>query len=158
MAFSLSDAPAVKKIKSKEGMDKRKTIARCFIVIKEQPKITPEVRDALVSYLEARVRNMSTVNLSSKLLQDNIQELLEYCCKKDYDDIVEEDVIHYERQILQQIRWCIDFKNTKRLVFIEDEYDLYNINSKKADKSDVFKAIDDVYDYFETRRRLYGDK
>lgn len=162
MPFSLNNIPRVKEIKKKEGIEKRNTIAKCYAIIKHQDKISPSVREALLVYLTERLKNMSSTNLSSDLFSANIVELLEYCCHKKYDDITEEDVIKNEVEILQQIKWCIEYKNTKRLVWIESEH---NIISKSKDSRDlgtinVFKQVneEEIYDYFEIRRRLYGEQ
>ena len=131
MAFSLNSLPRVKQIKTKTGEDKRKLIANCFVVIKTQEKITDTLRKALEDYLTIRVKNMSTTNLSEELLKDNIKELLEFCCNKDYEDITNEDVIKHEHEMIQHIKWCSEYKNTKRLIFNEDEYEVYSKDSRE---------------------------
>lgn len=122
MAFSFNDVPRIKNLKQSNGVDKRKEIARCYMIIKNQNKLSDNVRKALEKYLTNRLKTLSNINLSSKLLEENIKELLEYCCNKNYDSITVLDVINNELQILQQIRWCIKHGNTKRLVWIEDEH------------------------------------
>lgn len=159
MAFSLNDLPSVKAIKRKDGIDKQKMIARCYMVIKNQTKITEIIREALSVYLTERLKNMSNTNLSDELLQKNIIELLEYCCHDSLDNICDKDVINNEAQILQHIKWCIEYKNTKRLVFIEDEYNIYNRNVTTYNRSNTFKSVDDeaeIYEYFKLRSKYYG--
>lgn len=159
MAFSLNDIPSVKAAKRKNGIDKQKMIARCYIVIKNQTKITETIREALSVYLTERLKNMSNTNLSDELLQNNIIELLEYCCHDSFENINEKDVINNEAQILQQIMWCTEYKNTKRLVFIEDEYSNYSRNIGTLSRKDIFKSVDneaEIYEYFKIRSKYYG--
>ncbi len=159
MSFSLSDLPRVKEIKNREGLAKRNAIAKCYMIIKNQSNITEVVRRALEVYMTSRLKNMSNVNLSSELFQDNIIELLEYCCGKDYKDITEEDVLRNEKDILQNIKWCIEHKNTKRLVWIESEHEsLYKgKDSENMGKVKLFTdSEEEIYNYFEMRRHLHG--
>lgn len=122
MAFSLSSLESVKQIKSETGETKRKEIAKCFVVIREQENITETIREALRTYLEARLKTTSNTNLSSELLKKNIEELLVFCTHKRYKAITLEDVISNESTILQHISWCTEYKNTKRLIFDEYQY------------------------------------
>lgn len=126
MSFSLGNMNVVKQIKSSNGQVKRDAIAKCYVVIKKQEKITENIRKALTTYLTTRLKSVSSTNLSSDLLQDNIIELLEFCTHKIYEAITMEDVIECEDQILQQIYWCTKHMNTKRLVFDEFEYNSSN--------------------------------
>lgn len=158
MAFSLNDVPRIKEIKKKDGIEKRNMIARCYMVIKNQTKITNTIREALSVYLTERLKNMSNTNLSETLLKDNIKELLEYCCHDTFENITEKDVINNEAQILQHIKWCIEYKNTKRLVFKEEEYETRSKYVKTISRADVFKSLNEaeVYEYFKIRSKYYG--
>lgn len=138
MAFSLNDLPKVKSIKSKSKEEKRKNIASCFMLIKLQEKITENVREALNEYLTNRIETTSCTNLSKELLSSNIKELLVFCCAKDYEDITEEDVIKHEQEILQQIRWCTEYKNTKRLIFDENDYQVFSKDSREIGTLKIF--------------------
>lgn len=156
MAFSLKDIPRVKQINAKNGEEKRKIITRCYSLIKNQDKITETIRDALKEYLTERLERTSTVNLSYDKLQENIIELLEYCCNKSYEDILIEDVIKHEGEIIQQIQWCMEFRNTKRLIFNEEEYEVFARDSRYMGKVNVHDKISDVEAYLEMRRKYYG--
>ena len=138
MAFSLNDLPKVKSIKSKSKEEKRKNIASCFMLIKLQEKITENVREALSEYLTNRIETTSCTNLSKELLSSNIKELLVFCCAKDYEDITKEDVIKHEQEILQQIRWCTEYKNTKRLIFDENDYQVFSRDSREIGTLKIF--------------------
>lgn len=142
MSFSLSNIPRVKEIKKKNGETKKELVAKCYVLIKEQDKVTKLIRLALKNYLAERLEHTSTTNLSYELLQDNIKELLEYCCNKSYDDITEKDVINSENKILQHIKWCTEYHNTKRLIFKEEDYGMYGLNSKDLGKVEVFDDTD----------------
>lgn len=122
MAFSLNRLPRVEMIQKQENSTKKENIKRCYAVIKNQEKITDNIRKALVANLTSRLRRLSTVNLSSDLLKSNIIELLEYCCDEDYANIEVQDVIDNEKDILQQIMWCTEYKNTRKLVWKEEEH------------------------------------
>lgn len=156
MAFSLKDIPRVKEINAKNGQEKRKIITSCYGLIKGQDKVTETIREALKEYLTERLERTSTTNLSIETLQANIIELLEFCCKKNYKDIVLEDVIKHEREILQQISWCMEYRNTKRLIFNEEEYEVFARDSRDMGKVSVYKEVEDVDAYLEMRRKYYG--
>lgn len=159
MSFSLSDLPRVREIKRKDGLTKRNVIAKCFAIIKSQDNITENVRQALEVYMTERLKRMSNTNLSSDLFQDNIKELLEYCCGKDYISITKDDVLKNEKSILQNIKWCIEYGNTKRLVWIENEHNSLSrgIDSKNMGKVNLFTDNEEeLYNYFEIRRQLHG--
>lgn len=142
MSFSLSNIPRVKDIKKRNGETKKELVAKCYVLIKEQDKITKLIRLALKNYLAERLEHTSTTNLSYELLQDNIKELLEYCCDRSYNNITEKDVINSENKILQHIKWCTEYHNTKRLVFKEEDYNMYGLNSKDLGKVEVFDDTD----------------
>lgn len=159
MSFSLSDLPRAKEIKKQNGLSKRDVISRCYMIIKHQNNITDEVRNALDVYLTLRLKNKSNTNLSSNKFQENIDELLEYCCSKNIKDITKDDVSKNEQDILQQIKWCIEYGNTKRLVWIENEHNLLSRgrDSKQMGTVKVYTdSEEDLYNYFEIRRRLHG--
>jgi len=159
VSFSLSNLPRVKEIKKQDGLAKRDTIAKCFALIKSQNNVTEIVKNALEVYLENRLNNTSNTNLSYKLFKDNIIELLEYCCNKSVDDIKKEDVLNNEKSILQHLKWCTEYGNTKRLIWIEDDFNVLSKtkDSKSMGKVKVFEDSDeDIYNYFEIRRRLHG--
>ena len=142
MSFSLSNIPRVKDIKKRNGETKKELVAKCYVLIKEQDKITKLIRLAFKNYLAERLEHTSTTNLSYELLQDNIKELLEYCCDRSYNNITEKDVINSENKILQHIKWCTEYHNTKRLVFKEEDYNMYGLNSKDLGKVEVFDDTD----------------
>ena len=54
MSFSLSDIPRVKEIKKKNGETKKELVAKCYVLIKEQDKVTKLIRLALKNYLAER--------------------------------------------------------------------------------------------------------
>lgn len=159
MSFSLSDLPRVKEIKRQDGLARGNIIARCYAIIKNQEKITENVRRALEVYMTNRLKSTSSVNLSSELFKDNIIELLEYCCGKEYKDIVTDDVFNNEKLILQNIKWCTEHRNTKRLVWIESEHESLSRgkDSKEMGKVKLFTDNEEeLYNYFEIRRQLHG--
>lgn len=151
MAFSLKNLPKVKEIRKSNNETKRQEIKQCYAIIKNQDKCTDNIKKALTTYLTERLEKLSTVNLSSDLLKSNIIELLEYCCDKDYCDIEAQDVIKNEKEILQQIMWCIEYENTKKLVWKEEE----NLDSSQFSTSLERKRLvtdidlNELLDYFE---------
>lgn len=120
MSFSLGSLPIINTIKTEDGRNKKDTIARCYMIIKNLDIVTDNVRDALTRYLTDRLKSRSATNLDSNRLWDNIKELLEYCCCKKYENITIEDVKSNESLIIQHIEWCIKHHNTKRLIWIDE--------------------------------------
>lgn len=157
MAFSLNDVSSIKKVKQADALRRKQIISNCFALIRNYENITDVVRNALEVYLEDRLRTRSNTNLSANALNDNIKELLEYCCTKRYDVITLEDVKINEVNILKHIKDSIEHKNTKTL--------LWNPSAECKDyrdmgTSDIFEprelTDEEVYKYFELRRQLYG--
>lgn len=150
MSFSLNDTTRSKAIKSAANKAKKDEIALCFGIAKGCPIANDTIRLALKTYLMQRLKRFSTTNLNHLNFESNLKELFEFCCGKPYNEITTLDVNNNEALILQHIKWCIEYGNTKRLIWDPvDESDDYIVReSPSVDTSREKVNLEELYEFF----------
>lgn len=114
MAFSMSDI-------KRKGITTKDYVIRCRNLLRDNNKLTENVRTALWEYCLYRFKRRQNSKFTEKKLNEMCKDLLQYVIQKNYDGITLQDVSINENRIIYEIYRAVHYGAIHHLYYTDSD-------------------------------------
>lgn len=137
MSFNLT------KIKLDNKSKVQDDIKMCYGCICNDSRLSDNVKKALRKYLDFNIKNRGAKSIKLDKISNMLEELLVFCCNKEYNSISKQDVINNEKIIINEIIKAVQSGSTNSFIKnISDNVNILYTNVDQEEKEDITSYLE----------------